>query len=111
MCYDNDGACETYNRKQDVVRAGKRPAPVSSPVADNKDELCNIMKNAKKRRRFSKSNYDTITMAFAKALRAHIYGIVTSQCLCCMLNISYDRDGHDLCSDPANMCNNILMMR
>ena len=39
-------------------------------------------------------------MAFAKALRAHIDGIVTSQCLGCMLNISYDRDGHDLCSDP-----------
>ena len=39
-------------------------------------------------------------MAFAKALRAHIDGIVTSQCLGCMLNISYDRDWHDLCSDP-----------
>ena len=39
-------------------------------------------------------------MAFAKALRAHIDGIVTSQCLGCMLNISYDRDGHELCSDP-----------
>ena len=42
-----------------------------------------------------------VTMAFAKALRAHIDGIVTSQCLGCMLNISYDRDGHYLCSDPA----------
>ena len=40
-------------------------------------------------------------MAFAKALRAHIDGIVTSQCLGCMLNISYERDGHDLYSDPA----------
>ena len=58
------------------------------------------MKNAKKRRRFSKINYDMITMAFAKALRAHIDGIVMSQCLGCLLNISYDRDGHDLCSDP-----------
>ena len=100
MCYDNDGVCETYNRKQDVVRAGKRPAPVS-PVADSKDELCDIMKNAKKKRTFSKNYYDMITMAFAKALRAHIDGIVTSQCLGCMLNISYDRGGHDLCSDPA----------
>ena len=40
-------------------------------------------------------------MAFAKAVRAHIDEIVTSQCLCCMLNILYDRDGHDLCTDPA----------
>ena len=71
MCYDNDGVCETYNRKQDVVRAVKRPAPVS-PVADSKDEHCDIMKNAKKRRRFSKSNYDMITMAFAKPFREHI---------------------------------------
>ena len=85
--------------EKDVVRAAKRPAQVS-PVADSKDEHCDIMKNVKKRRRFSKSNYDTITMAFAKALRAHIDGIVTSQCLGCMLNITYDRDGHDLCSDP-----------
>ena len=91
LCYDNDGVCETYNRKQDLVRAAKRPVPFSQ-VADSKDEHCDIMKNAKKRRRFSKSNYDTITMAFAKALRAHIDGIVTSQCLGCMLNISYDRD-------------------
>ena len=66
--------------KQDVVRAGKRHAPVS-PVADRKDELCNIMKNAKKKRTFSKNNYDMTTMAFAKALRAHIDGIVRSQCM------------------------------
>ena len=72
-----------------------------SPVSDSKDELCDIMKNAKKKRTFSKNDYDMITMAFAKALRAHIDGIVTSQCLGCMLNISYDRDGHDLCSNPA----------
>ena len=85
--------------KQDVVNAEKRPAPVS-PVANSKDELCDMMKNAKKRK-FSKKNYHMITMAFAKALRVHIDGIVTSQCLGCMLNISYDRDGHDLCTDPA----------
>ena len=86
--------------KQDVVRAAKRSSPVS-PVADSKDEHCDIMMNVKKRPRFSKINYDIITMAFAKALRMHIDGIVMSQCLGCMLNISYDRDGHDLCSDPA----------
>ena len=68
MCYDNDGVCETYNMKQDVVRAGKRPAPVS-PGVDSKGELCDIMKNAKKRK-FSRNNYDMITMAFAKVLRA-----------------------------------------
>ena len=85
--------------KQDVAHAEKRPAPVS-PVANSKDELCDMMKNAKKRK-FSKKNYDMITMAFAKALRAHIDGIVTSQCMGCMLN-RYDRDGHDLCTDPVN---------
>ena len=86
--------------KQDVVRAGKRPAPVS-PGVDSKGELCDIMKNAKKKRKYSKNNYDIITMAFAKALRAHIDGIVTSQCLGCMLQLTREQGGHELCSDPA----------
>ena len=68
--------------KQDVVRAGKRPAPVS-PGVDSKGELFDIIKNANKKRKFSKNNYDMITMAFAKVLRGHIDGIVRIQCLGC----------------------------
>ena len=51
------------------------------------------------------SRNGAITMTFAKALDQHIDSIVKSQCLGCMLKISYDRDGHDLCSDRETYVN------
>ena len=69
--YDNDAVSEVYDIDKNVVRPEKRPAPVS-PGVDTKDELSDIMKNSKKKRKLLKNNYDMITMAFAKVLGDHI---------------------------------------
>ena len=71
--------------------------------AGTKGELHERLKNVNKKRKMSKN--DAITMTFAKALDQHIDGIVKSQCLGCMFNTSYDRDGHDLCSDRETYVN------
>ena len=42
-----------------------------------------------------------ITMAFAKVLRDHIDGIVKSQYLGCMLQLTLEQGGHEMCSDPV----------
>ena len=76
---------------------------VKSPRAETKGELHERLKKASKKRKMTKN--DAITMTFAKALHQHIDGIVKSQYLGCMLNISYDRDGHDLCSDRETYVN------
>ena len=70
----------------------------ASPRAGTKGELYERLKNAPKKRKLTKNN--AITMAFARALRHHIDGIVTSQCLGCMLNLQPEHEGHELCSNP-----------
>ena len=79
------------------------PPTAKRPRAGTKGELRERLKKANKKRKMSKN--DAITMTFAKALDQHIDGIVKSQCLGCMFNISYDRDGHDLCSDRETYVN------
>ena len=71
--------------------------------AGTKGALHERLKNVNKKRKMSRN--DAITMTFAKALAEHNDGIVKSQCLGCMFNISYDRDGHDLCSDRETYVN------
>ena len=89
------------DEKNTGTPAAVAPATAKRSRAGTKGELRERLRNAKKKRKMTKNDVTT----FAKALDQHIDGIVKSQCVGCMLNISYDRDGHDLCSDRETYVN------